>query len=92
MKNEPHIDFTPLFNKQREAAPIEIKQAFRDALELFVANPTHEALRNHPLTGKYAGFRSIDVTDEWRALYRTEPERIIFVELGTHDDLYGRNS
>jgi addiction module RelE/StbE family toxin len=89
MKNEPRIEFTPLFNKQRKAAPLEIKAAFREALELFLENPTHQALRNHPLTGKYAGFRSIDVTEGWRALYRTEPKRIIFMELGTHPQLYG---
>jgi addiction module RelE/StbE family toxin len=92
MKNKRRIEFTPFFNKQRKAAPVEIKQAFRDALELFAEHPTHEALRNHPLTGKYAGFQSIDVTDDWRALYRKERARIIFVELGTHDDLYGRES
>jgi addiction module RelE/StbE family toxin len=90
MKNEPRIEFAPLFNKQRKTAPLEIKQAFRDALDLFAENPNHEALRNHPLTGKYAGFRSINVTDVWRALYRTEPERIIFVEFGTHPQLYGK--
>jgi addiction module RelE/StbE family toxin len=47
------------------------------------------ALRNHPLSGKYEGFRSIDVTEDWRALYRKEPERIIFVDIGTHTQLYG---
>jgi len=90
MKNAPRIEFTPLFNKQRKAAPLEIKQAFRDTLDLFAENPNHETLRNHPLIGKYAGFRSIDVTEDWRALYRSEPERIIFVEIGTHPQLYGK--
>jgi addiction module RelE/StbE family toxin len=80
MKHEPRIELTPLFHKQRQAAPLAIKQAFRDALELFAANPHHPALRNHPLRGKYAGVSSIDVTEDWRALYRREPERIIFVE------------
>jgi addiction module RelE/StbE family toxin len=89
MKNAPRIEFTPLFNKQRKAAPLEIKQAFRDALDLFAENPNHPALRNHPLTGKYAGFRSIDVTADWRALYREEKERIMFADLGTHEELYG---
>jgi addiction module RelE/StbE family toxin len=41
------------------------------------------------LTGKYAGFRSIDVTEDWRALYREEKERIMFADLGTHEELYG---
>jgi addiction module RelE/StbE family toxin len=89
MKNAPRIEFTPLFNKQRKAAPLEIKQAFRDALDLFAENPNHPALRNHPLTGKYAGFHSIDVTEDWRALYREEKERIMFADLGTHEQLYG---
>ena len=83
------MEFSPLFIKRITEAPIEIKIAFREALELFLSNPNHDALRNHPLTGKYAGTHSIDVTDDWRALYRNERERIIFVELGTHDQLYG---
>jgi addiction module RelE/StbE family toxin len=68
--------------------PTEIKIAFREALDLFAENPTHPALRNHPLTGKYAGFQSIDVAEDWRALYREEPELIKFVALGTHEQLY----
>jgi addiction module RelE/StbE family toxin len=89
MKNAPRVEFSPIFNKKRKAAPLEIKQVFREVLDLFAENPNHPALRNHTLTGKYAGFRSIDVTDDWRALYRTENERIIFVDLGTHGELYG---
>ncbi len=83
------IEFTSLFNKQREAAPIEVKTAFREALELFIENSTHSALRNHLLIEQYAGIRSIDITEDWRALYRVEGERIIFVQLGTHEELYG---
>lgn len=86
------IDFTNLFNKQRKEAPLEIKVAFREALEIFLEDRNHITLRSHTLTGKYTGIRSIDITDDWRALYREEPERIIFVELGTHDQLYGEDS
>ena len=89
MKKTLRIDFSPLFNKQRKAAPLAIKQAFRDALDLFSEDPTHPALRNHPLSDEYAGFSSIDVTDDWRALFRQEKDRIIFAYLGTHDELYG---
>ena len=92
MKNDLRIEFAPLFNKQRKAAPLEIKKAFQDTLAFFIAEPDHPSLRNHPLKDKFAGVRSIDVTGNWRALYRRERERIIFVELGTHDQLYGENS
>lgn len=78
------IEFSPVFNKLLTKAPTEIKLAVREAVELFAEDPNHPALRNHPLSDKYAGFLSIDVTDDWRALYRQESERIIFVDLGTH--------
>jgi addiction module RelE/StbE family toxin len=83
------LNFLPSLTKKLAKAPTEIKLAVRQALELFRENPHHEALRNHLLTERYAGFRSIDVTEDWRVLYRTEPECIIFVEIGTHDQLYG---
>ena len=89
MKRTLRIDFSPLFNKQRKVAPVEIKQAFRDVLDLFSENPTHSSLRNHPLSGKYAGFRSIDVTGDWRAIYREKEDSIKFIAIGTHEKLYG---
>ena len=89
MKNDRRIEFTPYFTKLRTAAPLAIKGAFRETLELFMESPNHPALRNHALTGKYAGFHSIDVTEDWRAIYRIEGKQIIFVDLGTHEELYG---
>lgn len=92
MRNEPSIEFTPFFNKQRKAAPLEIKKAFRETLILFIDDPDHSALRNHALKKKYAGYRSIDVTEDWRAIFketRTEKRKIItFHILGTHKKLY----
>jgi addiction module RelE/StbE family toxin len=86
---QERIEFSPIFNKKLAKAPTEIKLALRQVLDLFGENPNHQALRNHLLTDKYAGMRSIDVTGEWRALYRKERERIVFINLGTHDQLYG---
>ncbi len=83
------VEFTDLFNKQRKEASLDIKIAFRETLETFLENPYHPSLRNHVLTQEYAGIRSIDVTDNVRALYREVSEHIIFVELGTHEELYG---
>jgi len=88
-KHKKRIEFSPVFNKLIASAPAEIRRAFREAYGLFAENPNHPALRNHLLTGKYAGFRSIDVTEDWRAIYREKPELIKFVALGTHARLYG---
>lgn len=90
--SSPSIEFTDFFNKQRKAAPSEIKVAFRESLALFLEDPSNPYLRNHPLTGKLAGYRSIDVTDDWRALFKetqTGRQKVItFHKIGTHEDLY----
>ena len=94
MKNEPRIEFSDRFNKLRRDAPVEIKQGFLDALALFLTDPMHPALRNHPLHGEYAGYRSFDVTEDYRAIFREEmrgEQRVtIFYKLGTHEQLYGK--
>lgn len=86
------IKYTDLFNKQRKSAPFEIKLAFREALELFLEDNDHPNLRNHTLREKFAGFRSIDITEDWRALFRIKKNKyqivITFNLLGTHKQLY----
>lgn len=95
MKDEssPFIKYTPLFSKQRKAAPLEIKTAFREALELFLDNPNHPSLRDHALREKFTGYRSIDITSDWRALFKVNKSKtqtvITFHILGTHEQLYG---
>ena len=94
MKNEEslHIKYSQLFKKQLREASINIKVSLREAREMFLYDPNHPALRNHALHGKYAGFRSIDVTEDWRALFKIRKSKlktvITFHILGTHDQLY----
>lgn len=86
------VEFRPFFNKQRKKAPLEIKQAFREVLALFLEDSDHKFLRNHPLKKNLAGYRSIDVTEDYRAVFKirnTKTETIIvFHLLGTHAQLY----
>lgn len=95
-KNEKkiRIEFTNLFNKQRKDAPLEIKIAFQETLELFLEEPKHETLRRHLLKGEYFGYESIDVTPDYRAVFKeTRIERKIvikFYTIGTHEELYGK--
>lgn len=44
-----HVDFTNLFNKQRKDAPLTVKIAFRETLEIFLEDPDNQILRNHSL-------------------------------------------
>jgi mRNA-degrading endonuclease YafQ of YafQ-DinJ toxin-antitoxin module len=62
--NNRIIEFSNRFTRQLTAAPDEVKAAFRDNITPFATDPYHESLRNHPLQGKLAGYRSIDVTGD----------------------------
>jgi addiction module RelE/StbE family toxin len=86
------IKYTARFRKQYQKADKEIKDTFSQALELFLEEPNHQSLRNHPLKEKFVGFRSINITEDWRAVFRETQSRkqkiIIFHMLGTHNQLY----
>jgi mRNA-degrading endonuclease YafQ of YafQ-DinJ toxin-antitoxin module len=90
--NNPQIEFSQIFTDQLDDAPMVIKIAFRDVLELFLDNPFHPQLRNHQLQQKLSAYRSIDVTEDWRALFITRRSRtrivIIFHMFGTHQQSY----
>ena len=82
------IDYSKSFDKQLRKAPFKIKIAFRTRLKLFLQDLFSSQLLNHALVGKYLGFRSINITGDWRVVYKEEKNVIIFLLLGTHSQLY----
>ncbi|MBU4099344.1 type II toxin-antitoxin system mRNA interferase toxin, RelE/StbE family [Patescibacteria group bacterium] len=90
--NTPNIKFSRRFDKQLSDAPDEIIEAFLETLALFLENPHNPTLRNHALKENYAGLRSIDVTEDWRVVFRQtrsgKRKIITFHMLGTHKKLY----
>ncbi len=86
------IRFGRKFNKQYDKTDKKIKDSFDKKLKLFVQNPLDPQLRNHPLRGVLQGYKSINITGDWRALYSEFKEReeiiIVFEMLGKHSQLY----
>jgi len=82
------IGFSAGFRKQYRKANKKIKKAFYQRLQLFKQDSHHPLLRNHSLTGGYRKYRSINITDDWRAIYLEEGKLIVFEMLGTHSQLY----
>ncbi|MBI3380176.1 type II toxin-antitoxin system mRNA interferase toxin, RelE/StbE family [Candidatus Gottesmanbacteria bacterium] len=82
------IDYSHRFDKQLRKAPLEIKIALRNKLSLFFQNPFHPLLNNHALVGKFANFRSINITGDWRAIYKETDDIVVFTLFGTHSQLY----
>lgn len=83
------IRYTREFKKQYARAPKKIRQAFKNRRNLFLENPQSPILNNHKLKGILKGYRSINITGGWRAVYSEHGKKIIIFEiLGTHSQLY----
>lgn len=91
MKKSPiEIDYSRYFDREFKKVPLKIKVAFRKRLELFIQDQFHSILNNHSLKGRLSGYRSINITGNWRAIYSVDKngKKVIFEILGTHSQLY----
>lgn len=45
---------------------------------------------DHPLKGRWKGFRDCHILNDWVLIYKVsrEQKRIVFVKLGTHSELF----
>ena len=83
------VKFHKQFAKQLGKYPLKIQAAFQKRLDIFLANPFDPILSNHSLTGKWQGYRSINISGDLRALYELlDEDTAFFVALGTHSQLY----
>ncbi len=77
------------FDKAYVRLPDKIKQQFKERRDLFLQDPHHPTLRNHTLVGKYIGYRSINITGDYRVIYKHINEQtVVFARIGTHNQLY----
>ena len=92
--DKPEIHISKQFAKILKKNPDKIKLAFVKRLDLFIEDPTHALVDNHPLIGNYKGYYSINITGDYRALYsiREIGGRVVyyFELIGTHSQLYGK--
>ena len=74
-----------------QKAPKSIQDAFCERLTLFLTTPFDAKLNNHLLKGKFLGYRSINITGDWRAIFCHDKKNnmLEFVLIGTHSELYG---
>ncbi|MBI2097394.1 MAG: type II toxin-antitoxin system mRNA interferase toxin, RelE/StbE family [Candidatus Vogelbacteria bacterium] len=69
--------------------PAEIRR-FRERRDLFIRNPFHPLLKNHPLRGRYDGYRSFSVGGDLVVIFTHEAADLItLAAIGTHHELYG---
>lgn len=84
------LRFHRTFEKQYKKLRDNEKKRVKERLALFLTDEFNPLLNNHPLRGKYQGYRSINITGDLRAVYKfQEPDTRIFVAVDTHSNLYG---
>ena len=86
------IRYSPALLKKLRKVNVRVRKSFKNRLLIFSKDPNYPLLNNHPLEREYQGFRSIDITANWRALYTEKEEGqepvAYFELLGTHKELY----
>lgn len=85
------VRFSKRFVKNYKRAPKKIRTAFNARLDIFMKDKFYPQLNNHSLTGNYQGYRSINITGDWRAIFTEVGNGKVayFVTIDTHSNLYG---
>ncbi len=88
------IKYDPAFLQALKKANVRIRTQVKERLLLFSKTPYNLQLNNHALQREWQGYRSIDITNDWRAIYEEIQEGretiAYFVALGTHEQLYSK--
>lgn len=86
------VKYSPAFFKKLKKVDVRIRKNVKERILLFAKNPHNSQLNNHLLKRKYKGHRSINITADWRALYKEiregKDDVAYFIALGTHKQLY----
>ena len=82
------VKYTKDFIKDSKRLTPGQKEKLKTRLKLFGQDQFEPLLNNHSLKGKYLGYRSINVTGNLRAIFREEKDRVTFVTLNSHSNLY----
>lgn len=87
------IQYDPDFLNKLKSVNVRIRKSFKERIEIFKRDPFNPELNNHKLPEEYEGLRSINITNDHRAIYeqvQVKDETIAYFSLlGTHEELYG---
>ena len=86
------IKFSRHFDKSYNKLPIKIQDKFNERLIIFENDKKAEILNNHTLLWKYKWLYSINITWDYRAIFKEyldgSYEFIEFIKIWTHSQLY----
>ncbi len=84
------IVYSKTFLKQFDRLRQEVQEKTTERIKMFLANKHDPLLRYHKLKGSLEGYTSFSITGDWRIQLIETKERLEFVAVGTHSQLYGK--
>ena len=82
------IKYKKRFQKDFKKLPSKIKEKFYERLEVFINNKFDIILNNHSVDKVFPDCRSINVTGDYRAVFKDGDDIVVFITIGTHSELY----
>ena len=76
------------FDKQYNKLPKKIQQQFDSRFKLYLEDEANPLLKVHYLSGEYRGHQSFNVNADVRAVFIRVLEKLYFVAIGSHSELY----
>jgi addiction module RelE/StbE family toxin len=81
--------YSSSFLKQYKKFPQKIHKQIKTRLDLLAEDEFSPLLNNHKLHGEYGDCRSVNITGDFRLVYKkVDKQQILLVEIGTHSKLY----
>ncbi len=82
--------FAPRYKRQFRKLTDALQKKAMERLALFMQDEFHPLLGNHLLRREWEGCRSINVTGDYRMVFKKISEHVTSLEaIGTHHELYG---
>ncbi|MEI7579014.1 MAG: type II toxin-antitoxin system YafQ family toxin [bacterium] len=66
----------------------KLKERILIRINLFLADRSNPILRDHSLQGRFKNFRAFSITGDVRIIYREYPHHFLFIDIGTHNQVY----
>lgn len=83
------VTFTKDFKKTLKKRDNFIQKKVGERIRIFREDPFNVLLDNHKLHGEYEGYSSINITGDFRAIFKyLNKDRVVFYDIGTHPELY----
>ena len=82
------IKFKKRFQKDFKKLLPKIKEKFYERLEIFINNKFDIILNNHSVNKAFSDCWSINITGDYRAIFKDDGDAVFFITIGTHSELY----